>query len=196
MNSIITIGITGGIGSGKSYICSILEATGYSVFYSDKVAKNTLATDIEVVTAVKNIFGASAYQEDGSVNRSYLASKIFSDNSLRVILNELIHPKVRAAFKTFASAQSSQLVFNEAAIIFETGGHTQFDKTILVSAPEALKIERLLKRDQSDIFAIKKRMDAQWSDEKKRELADFEIVNDQVLELLPQIMRIIEQLKS
>ena len=195
MNSIITIGITGGIGSGKSYICRILEAMGYPVFYSDQVAKEILATNPDAVNSVKELFGENAYSEDGTLNRPFLAEKIFSNQSLRAKLNAIIHPKVRLAFKKFSSEQSSHLVFNEAAIIFETGGHSQFDKTILVSAPEALKITRLLKRDKTDKSAIRKRMDSQWTDEQKRALADFEIVNDEQLELLPQIMQIIERLE-
>ena len=196
MNSIITIGITGGIGSGKSYICRILEATGYPVFYSDSAAKEILESDNELVSEVQSLFGEEAYLQNNQLNRPFLAGKIFADSSLREKLNQLVHPKVRTAFKVFTAAQNSPIVFNEAAIIFETGGHEFLDKTILVTAPEEIKIERVCKRDGISEDAVKKRMSTQWTDEIKSKLADYIIINDGKLELLPQIMKIIDDLKS
>lgn len=196
MNSIITIGITGGIGSGKSYICRILEATGYPVFYSDSAAKEILESDNELVSEVQSLFGEEAYLQNNQLNRPFLAGKIFADSSLREKLNQLVHPKVRTAFKVFTAAQNSPFVFNEAAIIFETGGHQFLDKTILVTAPEQIKIERVFKRDGISEDAVKKRMSTQWTDEIKSKLADYIIINDGKLELLPQIMKILDDLKS
>jgi len=196
MNSIITIGITGGIGSGKSYICRILEATGYPVFYSVSVAKNILVTDNELVSEIKSLFGEQAYLQNNQLNRPYLAQQIFADNSLREKLNHLVHPKVRNAFQEFSSAQNTSIVFNEAAIIFETGGHQFLDKTILVTAPEKVKIERVMERDGISEEDVKKRMAAQWTDEAKSKLADYTILNDGKTELLPQIMKILDDLKS
>lgn len=195
MDNYITIGVTGGIGSGKSYVCGIIEAMGYPVFYSDFEAKKLLTSDTELISEVKSLFGEEAYLHN-DLNKSYLASQIFSQPILREKLNALVHPKVRKAFKNFCQSSKAALCFNEAAILFETDAYKNFDHTILITAPMQLKIDRLKKRDSSSIEEIQARMKAQWSDEKKAELADFIIVNDEQQPLLKQVETIISQLKS
>ncbi len=194
MDNIITIGVTGGIGSGKSFVCGIIEAMGYPVFYSDFEAKKLLTSDNELISEVKSLFGDAAYLNN-DLNKSYLATQIFSQPILREKLNALVHPKVRAAFKSFCESSKSALCFNEAAILFETDAYKNFDYTILITAPIQLKIDRLKKRDSASIEEIQARMKAQWSDEKKAELADFIIVNDEEQPLLEQITTILNSIQ-
>lgn len=196
MNNTITIGITGGIGSGKSFICRILSAMGYPVFYSDQVAKELMSSDNELISGIKTLFGQEAYTVNQELNRPFLAKKIFEDQSLRNKLNELVHPRVRKEFSRIASETQSPFIFNEAAILFETGAHKNFDRMVLVTAPESLRIQRVQKRDNSSEEEIKKRMNAQWSDEKKIPLADFVIHNDEQQMLLPQIHEMIQKFSS
>lgn len=194
MDKFITIGVTGGIGSGKSYVCRIIEAMGYPVFYSDFEAKKLLNTDSELIKEVRNLFGEMAYQ-DNQLNKVFLAEQIFKNPELRKELNGLVHPRVRAAFTKFSKDTKSPICFNEAAILFETGSYKNFSKNILVTAPESLKISRLKKRDNSTENQIKLRMDSQWTDEQKSELADFIINNDENEPLLIQITEIINSVK-
>jgi dephospho-CoA kinase len=185
------IGITGGIGSGKSYICSILEKMGYPVFYADKVSKSILASDPIIISKIKSLLGEQAYHLDGSVNTAYIANQIFNDDEKLATVNGIMHPAVRLAFDSFAKLQNNALVFNEAAIIFEAGGHEKFDKTILVIAPKAVKIKRILTRDAISESEIESRMAKQWSDDQKIPLADYIIKNGDNDMLLPQINEIL-----
>lgn len=196
MENTITIGITGGIGSGKSFICQILSTMGYPVFYSDKVAKELMATDQELKSDIQQLFGDEAYFTNGELNRTHLASAIFNNQELREQLNALVHPKVRQAFTALKKSTSSDFIFNEAAILFETAAYKNFDKMVLVTAPKSLKIQRIKQRDQASEEEILARMNAQWSDEKKAPLADFIINNDEQQMLLPQIYEMIQQFKS
>lgn len=194
MKNYISVGITGGIGSGKSFVCRIIEAMGYPVFYSDAQAKRIISSDTEAVSAIKALFGEEAYIGN-ELNRPFLAEKIFSDPSLRSKMNEIVHPLVRKAFDNWATQSESEIVFNEAAILFETGGYKAFDKTILITAPQELKIKRVQQRDLITTEQIKERMHAQWADEAKIPLADFVINNDEQQPLVPQIVEMIESLK-
>lgn len=187
------IGVTGGIGSGKTTVCKIIEKLGFPVFYSDLEAKNLMLHSATVVSAVKSIFGESAYRE-GQINRSHLAQIVFNNPSLLNELNQIIHPEVRKAFDAFAQENVNQkLVFNEAAILFETGAYKNFDFTILVSAPIELRVKRVCERDHVSEQDVLKRMQNQWPDENKIPLADFVIHNDQQA-LKPQIESVINVL--
>ncbi|PZE17042.1 dephospho-CoA kinase [Putridiphycobacter roseus] len=189
-----SVGITGGIGSGKTYVARILESMGYPVFYSDQVSKSLLATSPEIIKAVTKLLGTKAYFEDGTVNKAYVAGKIFSDQDLLLQMNAIMHPAVRNAFQTFFKNQNAPLVFNEAAILFETGAHENLDKTILVVAPEKVRIERVLKRENISIAQVKERIEKQWADEKKLALSDYIIKNGNNDMLLPQINEILQSL--
>ncbi|MFD1553746.1 dephospho-CoA kinase [Putridiphycobacter roseus] len=186
--------MTGGIGSGKTYVARILESMGYPVFYSDQVSKSLLATSPEIIKAVTKLLGTKAYFEDGTVNKAYVAGKIFSDQDLLLQMNAIMHPAVRNAFQTFFKNQNAPLVFNEAAILFETGAHENLDKTILVVAPEKVRIERVLKRENISIAQVKERIEKQWADEKKLALSDYIIKNGNNDMLLPQINEILQSL--
>ncbi len=188
------VGVTGGIGSGKSYICQILQNMGYPVFFSDQASKQLLANSPDIIAKVTTLLGSEAYHEDGSVNRAFIAAKIFNDGSLLEKVNEIMHPAVRAAFDSWADEQKETIVFNEAAILFETDGYQELDKNILVLAPESVKIKRVLEREETSEQEIKRRMSNQWSDEQKIPLADYIIRNGDEDMLMPQINEIIEDM--
>lgn len=189
----LKIGLTGGIGSGKSTVARVLEAMGYPVFYSDNVSKELVNTDVEIRNGLIDLVGEQVYNHD-FLNREYLAQRIFSDDALRIKVNALIHPRVRLAFSEFAVQQASHLIFNEAAILFETGAHTKFDKTLLVVAPLELRIARVMERDKCSRENVLERIGKQWTDDKKKALADFVIVNDDKKGVLSQLESIISLL--
>lgn len=189
------IGITGGIGSGKSIIGKILSIKGFPVFYSDLEAKRIMLHDKKVVAEIKQIFGDEAYL-DKDINRSFLADKIFNQPELKNKVNAIVHPAVRQAFEDFAKNHQNTLVFNEAAILFETGGYKNFDSTILVIADEDLRLKRVMDRDNASMKSVKERMKNQWSDKKKADLADFIIENNENSLLVPQVEKIISKLQS
>lgn len=189
------IGLTGGIGAGKSIVAKILATMGFPVFYSDQAGKQLMSEDQHVKQKVIDVFGEDAYK-NGDLNRGLLAEKVFSDNNLKKELNNIVHPAVRKAFESWCKEQTSMIVFNEAAILFETGSYKTFDGTILVSAPESIRIERVMQRDSTTEAQVKERMRNQWSDEEKRALSDFEIINDNQHLLVPQTENIIEIIKS
>lgn len=189
----MTIGLTGGIGSGKSTVAKVLESMGYPVFYSDYEAKNIMRSDQELQAEIIAHFGERAY-ENGLLNRAYLAERIFSTPKDKDVLNQLIHPRVRAKFAEFAESSTSKLVFNEAAILFETGAYSNFDKTLLVTAPEETRITRVMKRDNCSREDVLSRMNNQWSDEQKIPLADYVVKNGDQDAVLDQIEKIVSSL--
>ena len=189
----MTIGLTGGIGSGKSTVAKVLESMGYPVFYSDTAAKDLMNSDRRLQIDIMHHFGDSAYI-NGQLNRAYLAEKIFTNPEDKEVLNQLIHPRVREAFTRFAKNSEAELVFNEAAILFETGAYSNFDKTILVTAPVETRIERVMKRDNASREEVQNRMANQWSDDRKIPLADYLLSNGDTDSVLDQIERIVEEL--
>jgi dephospho-CoA kinase len=190
----LKIGITGGIGAGKSIVSSVLEVLGYPVFNSDKVAKDILNNNAEAVSEMKAAFGVLAYNENDELDRKCLADLIFDDPTAREKINQIVHPKVRAAFDSFVESSDSEVVFNEAAILFETGSYKNFDKNILITAPESVRIERVVKRDGVSEESVRSRMNAQWSDVRKAELADYVVTNDESSLLTIQIENILKEL--
>ncbi|MEE2770821.1 MAG: dephospho-CoA kinase [Bacteroidota bacterium] len=170
------IGLTGGIGSGKTTVAGFFKEMGIPVYIADDAGKRLLATSEKIRRQVIAIFGEEAYTETGP-NRTFIASKVFHDKELLEKLNAIIHPAVASDFENWLQEQESAYVLYEAAILFETGGYRKCDQSILVTAPREQRIERLLERDQTSEAAIQARMDNQWSDERKRELANFVIEN-------------------
>ena len=191
----LKVGITGGIGSGKSLVSKIFMAMGYPVFNSDEVAKELSDNDPDIISGLKDLFGEDIYS-DHRLNRQLLASQIFQNDVLREKVNAIIHPKVRNAYDDLCSKSDSPVIFNEAAILIETGAHKNFDRMVLVSAPELLRIQRVQKRDKTTEENVKQRIEKQWTDAKKREFIDFEIVNDEAQPLLIQVEKIIHHLTS
>lgn len=189
------IGLTGGIGSGKSYIAGVLEKMGYPVYYSDERAKLLTDTHPEIRTGLISRFGDQIYSE-GILNKKELAARIFNSDPDRIFVNQLIHPVVRADFDRWCAEQHTALVFNEAAILFETGAYKQFDATILVVAPHELRMQRIVERDRCTVEQAETRMKSQWSDEQKIPLATVVITSNGELPLVSQIERAILTLFS
>lgn len=185
------IGITGGVGSGKSTVSRILESMGYRVFYSDLEAKKIIQTDSEVREEIVHLLGENAFV-DGVYNVPFVANQVFTNPSLKDGLNAIVHPRVRQAFHQLEA--NSGKVFNEAAILFETGLYQQMDYTILVVSPLEMRLQRTMKRDSIGKEEVELRMNNQWSDEKKEKLASFVVYNDEVQALIPQVNRLLTQL--
>jgi dephospho-CoA kinase len=187
------IGLSGGIGSGKSYVAEILEKMGFPVYYSDARAKVLTDTHPHIISELIKRFGTTIY-EDGVLNRKALASIIFDSEENRLFVNNLIHPIVRADFDAWCAQQNSPLVFNEAAILFETGAYRQFHATVLVIAPFETRIQRMMQRDRCTHEQAEARINSQWSDEQKIPLATWCISNDGVQPLLVQLEGIVRSL--
>jgi dephospho-CoA kinase len=192
----ISIGITGGIGSGKSTVCSIFKLLGVPVFEADVTAKCLVNSNPEIKNGLVDLFGNDIYTKDGTIDRKKFADIIFNDDFQLAKVNALVHPVVRAEFKHWVEEQNAPYVVHEAAILFESGFYKMMDFTILVTAPEIIRIERVTKRDGLTAEQVKERIDKQWSDTKKMKLADIVIDNDNTKLIIPQIISFDEQLKK
>lgn len=191
------IGITGGIGSGKSLAARIFNLLGVPVYDADSRAKSIMTTDGILVSQIKKEFGVLSFRSDGSVNREYLADHVFSNPDKLKVLNSLVHPRVAEDFKVWVNGQRSAYVLKEAALLFETGSNNQLDKIIVVSAPEPLRISRVLQRDAHRTEQqVKDIMRNQLSEEEKLSRADFILINDEQKLLIPQVLEVHQQLLS
>lgn len=173
----IQIGLTGGIGAGKTSVAKVLEHMGYPVFYSDLEAKKLYDDHPILKEQMIALFGNELYQ-NGHFQKNILAQQLFQNPILKEKVSELVHPLVRAAFQQWASQQDTNMVFNEAAILFETGAYQQFTATILVVAPEDLRIQRVISRDQLTEQEVRNRINQQWTDAQKKVLTPYVIEND------------------
>jgi len=185
-----TVGLTGGIGSGKTVIAEIFSHFGIPIFNADFESKKILEADSEVRNQLTAWFGPDLYSEN-KLDRVKLAGYIFTDSVMLAKVNELVHPRVMKCFKSWCGKHTdTSYVIHEAAILFESGLYRHLDFTILVTAPEDIRMERIKRRDKSDEPSILKRMRNQWTDEEKLPLADYRIQNDGVSPILPQIAEI------
>ena len=189
------IGITGGIGSGKTYIASVFQSFRIPIFNADIQAKKVMTSSRKLIKVVKEEFGNDIYK-DSDLNKEKLASIVFSNSDKLQKLNSLVHPIVKEEFNNWYMKQTSPYVIKEAAILFESNSHIGLDAVICVSAPLDLRIKRLLNRDDYSENEIKKRIDNQISQEKKEKLSDYIIVNDEKELLLPTIIKIHKELLS
>lgn len=170
------VGLTGGIGSGKTTVANMFSKLGVPVYIADVEAKRLTNTSKVIRRKLIELLGPRAFIKTG-LNRKYVADKIFNDKALLQAVNEIIHPKVAAHFKKWVSKQNTAYVIKEAAILFENGGYKDCDTVILVTAPKPVRLKRILARDKSSKAEIEQRMNNQWSDAKKEKLADFVIEN-------------------
>jgi dephospho-CoA kinase len=187
------IGLTGGIGSGKTSIAKILEAMSYPIYYSDLRAKFLSDEHPVIRQGLIALLGEESYMDD-TLNRVFVSECIFSNPELRLKVNEIIHPVVRKDFEDWTFKQTSPLIFNEAAILFETGAYQQFDAVVLVCAPISQRIERVMLRDLSTKSSVEQRIQSQWTDEQKRVLTDLCIENDGSRPLLLQVEDLVQTL--
>lgn len=189
------IGITGGIGSGKSLVAKIVHTLGFPVYYSDQRAKELMDENPAIQIALLALFGQHAYSQ-GKLNKSFIADQIFQDDDKRLKMNQIVHPVVRADFMDWVKSQNTPLVFQESALLFETGNHAAFDAIILVTASESLRIQRVMERDGLTEEQVKARISAQLSDEQKRKKTPYIVRNDGDEFLIPQILEILSTLKK
>ncbi len=184
------IGITGGIGSGKSLVSKIFSALGIPVYDADSHAKSLMTTDQILVSQIRKEFGDLSYHADGTLNRVYLAQHVFNDQSRLDRLNSLVHPRVASDYEQWTKLHLDKpYVLKEAALLFEAGSNKTLDKIIVVAAPEELRIQRVLKRDaHRTVEQIRAIVGKQMPDDKKRELADFIVVNDETQLVIPQVL--------
>ncbi|MBI9037830.1 MAG: dephospho-CoA kinase [Bacteroidales bacterium] len=190
----LKVGLTGSIGSGKTLVSKIFEALGINVFYADSSAK-ALYENNEVRKEIINIFGTSILTENNKIDKKAFAEIIFNDKSALKKINSIIHPLVMGDFvKWLMNHKNDPYILHEAAILFETDLSKEFDFVVAVSAPENLRIERIMKRDSVNRETVIARIRNQWSDEEKTKLADFVILNDENELLIPQVLKINEKL--
>ena len=191
-----TIGITGGIGSGKTTVCKILSVFNIPVYYADVRAKELYDEDVELKEKVIELLGKSVYTKSG-LNRDEVAGKVFNDKALLQQLNAIVHPAVERDFIKWTESHSdATIVVKEAAILFENGGYKKMDFNILITAPEQLRIERVMKRDGVSEEQVKARISNQWPDEEKIPLADFVIKCDEQNLVIPQVMEVMGKVES
>ena len=170
------IGLTGGIGSGKSKVALRFLALGIPCYIADDRAKDLMNISAHLKEAVCKVFGSESYL-DGVLNRPYIANVVFKDATALAQLNTLVHPIVAQDFIEWVAKQKAPYVIKEAAILFENGGSELCDSVILITAPETVRLKRVLARDNSSVEAIQDRMSKQWSDARKIPLADYHIEN-------------------
>lgn len=183
----LKIGITGGMGSGKSTVAKVFETLGIPVYYADDAAKRILNENEELKAKIINYFGQDAYNENG-LNRSYLASIVFNDREKLDLLNSLTHPLTIADANAWFEKQKSPYAIKEAALLFESGAAEGIDYVIGVDAPRAIRIRRIMQRDQLTASEIEKRFSKQLQEDIKMKLCDFVIKNDEQQLVIPQVL--------
>ena len=189
----IKIGLTGGIGSGKTFVGAIFSKLGIPVFNADDQARKCMSENEVLKQEIQNMFGDNVYH-NGLLQNKVLADIVFNNNQKLEELNKLVHPVVRQRFDSWSVEQTSRIIIKEAAILFESDSHVDLDKVICVSAPEESRIERVIKRDNTSREQVLRRIEIQMPQTEKEKLSDFVIINDEVELLLPQIIKIIDQI--
>ena len=189
----LKVGITGGIGSGKSYVAKVFKALGVPFYDADKVARSIMEDNEGLRADLRAAFGDAVYLADGHLDRPYLSSIVFGDQAKLDLLNSIVHPVVIKHGDDWAKAQPGPYSLKEAALLFESGSYKKLDYTILVVAPEDLRIQRVMQRDQATEEQVRARIQKQTTDQEKMELADFIIINDEKQPLLPQVLKLHQQ---
>jgi dephospho-CoA kinase len=194
MNNALKVGITGGIGSGKSLVCRIFSCLQVPVYNADERAKLIMNHDDTLKSEIVALFGPEAY-ENGKLNRSHLSKIAFHQPQILEKLNALVHPKVGQDFRHWLVEQDSAMVIKEAALFFETGSYREMNYMITVSAPDPIKLARVKRRDPHRTEAnIKAIMEKQLSDQEKTSQSDYVIMNNEKVLLIPQVLSIYKEL--
>ena len=193
----LKVGITGNIGSGKTTVSKIFEILGVPVFYADDAAKHVMVEDATLIDALKAEFGKESYFNDGSLNRKHIAGIVFNNEAELAKLNAIVHPAVFRAFDNWVvNVKNAPYVMKEAALLFESSSYKMCDKAIMVTAPLELRINRVMQRDSLSRAEIESRNARQFSEEKKIQLADFVIRNDDTELVIPQVLELHKQFSS
>ena len=192
----LKIGLTGGIGSGKTTVATIFNSFGIPIYNSDVRAKYIMIYNIELISSIKKLLGEEAYLKK-ELNKPYISKKIFTTPILLQQLNELVHPKVAEDFEEWCKRQKNHaFVIKEAAILIESKAYLSLDKIIVVNAPTSVRIQRVLRRDNSTLDAVEARIKNQITENERNQYADFIINNDGEASLILQVKKVIEKLKS
>lgn len=188
------LGLTGGIGSGKSVIAELFQMMGIPVYDSDARSKILTDTDDELKEKISCLFGAEIYT-NGLLNRQALARKIFGDEKALQAVNALIHPAVERDFRSWVKEHSQfPVLIQETAILFEAGLESHFDQIICVTAPEDVRVERVCKRNNIAPETVRERMKNQISESERRGKSDIIVVNDNIQAVLPQVLKLVQSL--
>ena len=195
LNHTLQIGITGGIGSGKSLVCRIFAQLGVPVYDADSHAKKLMTTDGILISGIKKEFGDLSYHPDGALNRKYLADHVFNNEKKLALLNNLVHPRVGADYEQWVRKHSThRYVIKEAALLFEAGSAKALDQIIVVYAPESMRIKRVLSRDtHRTVEQIREIVGKQMPEDEKLKRADHIIVNDETQLIIPQVLKLHQQ---
>lgn len=185
----LKVGITGGIGSGKSTVCAVFKVIGIPVFSSDDQAKLILDADGQVHGELLALFGKEVFRQ-GKPDRAALGRLVFNDREALDRLNAILHPAVRKAFRAWAELQDAAYVINEAAILVETEAYKELDRLVVVTAPEKVRIARVIRRDGVTDQQVRERMRNQTSDETRAAVANHIIVNDGTAMIIPQVLAV------
>lgn len=200
MNRIATLGITGGIGSGKSYVCNLFSRKGIRIYDADSRAKWLLENNPSIIQQVTNLLGKEAYHDNHKPNRTWIAEQVFSNPDKLSQLNAIIHPATIADFNEWRMAVPDHYPWHfqlkEAAILFESGTDKGLDAIITVSAPEEIRIERVMKRDGIPKEKVLERISRQLSEEERIKRSDYVLRNDQNADIQDQVEKLIQQLES
>lgn len=185
----LKVGITGGIGSGKTTVCQIFATLGIPIYYADTRAKELMIVDSDVIHQIKNLFGDDAYTPDGKLNRKHIADRAFTDKNLLQQLNAIVHPAVfQDTLAWYQTHHNQPYTLYEAAIMFESGSYKLLDKVITVFAPLEDRIQRTIQRDKISREEVLERMNKQLPEEEKIKRADFVIYNDHTESLIEQVL--------
>lgn len=186
------IGITGGIGAGKTLVCRIFQVLGIPVYNADDRARWLMTHHPDLIDEIKVKFGKQAYLQDGILDRSYLAQRAFTNQEQLAALNKLVHPKVAEDFASWTEQQkNAPYIIKEAALLFESGSYKLLDHIITISAPQELRIRRVIDRDpQRDEGQIRAIMERQISEDERQAKSDYIIYNDETQLVLPQVLKL------
>ena len=191
----LKIGITGGIGSGKTTACRLFEALGAPVYYADDRAKALMVSEPALIAGLKALLGEAAYTPEGALNRPFIASQIFADAQLKQAVDALVHPAVALDGERWQAEQAAKglpYTLKEAALLFEAGSYRALDKIVVVSAPEALRLERVQNRDGISPEAALQRLRSQMPQEEKEARADYILQNTDLDSLKAQVLALHE----
>ena len=191
----LKIGLTGGIGSGKTTVAKIFEVLGIPVYYADLAARDLMNSNPDLVIKIKGVFGEDAYK-NGVLDREYVGKLVFGNPEKLTQLNAIVHPATKLDAEQWMQKQKTPYAIKEAALIFEAGLEKYFDYIIGVAAPESLRLQRVMQRDHTTSENVMQRMEQQLDEGEKMDRCDFVVVNNGTEALLPQVMAIHETLKS